>query len=70
MPFGPSRRAGGSRNTPKIRLRSSHTSRVRLGVSHRGAGTAWRAPAKESDVLHERDLLPTGASADTLKLRR
>ncbi|HUS64319.1 MAG TPA: hypothetical protein VMZ28_07235 [Kofleriaceae bacterium] len=43
---------------------------MRLGVSHRGAGTAWRAPAKESDVLHERDLLPTGASADTLKLRR
>ena len=28
------------------------------------------APAKESDVLHERDLLPTGASGDTQRLRR
>jgi hypothetical protein len=70
MPLGQNRRAGGPRNTPKIRLRSSHTSRVRLGVSHRGAGTSWRAPAKEGDVLHERDLLPAGAAADTLRIRR
>jgi len=70
MPFAPSRRAGGSRNAPKIRLRSSHATRVRLGISHRGAERTWRAPAKETDVLHEHDLLPTGAGGDTQRLRK
>ena len=69
MPFAPSRRAAGSRNTPKIRLRSSHAGSVRLRVSHRGSETSWRAPAKETDVLHERDLLPANP-ADTQRLRR
>ena len=69
MPFAP-RRSGGSRNAPKIRLRSSHAGSVRLRVSHRGSETSWRAPAKETDVLHERDLYPTGPEADTARLRK
>ena len=64
MPLAPSRRAGGSRNAPRIRLRSSHASKIRFRVSHRGAETSWKAPAKDGEVLHERDLYPVGPAGD------
>jgi hypothetical protein len=37
-------------------LRSSHSSRIRLRVSHRGS--EWHPPGKDDDALYERDLLP------------
>jgi hypothetical protein len=39
-----------------MRMRSSHSSRIRLRVSHRGG--AWNPPGKDDDALYERDLLP------------
>ena len=68
MPFARSKRPAGRGNL-KIRLRSSHATRVRLPVSHRGAETSWRAPEKEADVLHERDLLPADPG-NTQRLRK
>lgn len=56
MPFTPSRGASGGRVTSKIRLRSSHSSRIRLRVSHRAG--EWRPAGKDDDALYERDLLP------------
>jgi hypothetical protein len=56
MPFTRSRSASGGQASPKLRLRSSHSSRIRLRVSHRG-GT-WQPPGKDDDAVYERDLLP------------
>jgi hypothetical protein len=56
MALTPSRRASGSRGAPRIRLRSSHSSRIRLQVSHRGG--EWQPRRKDDDALYERDLLP------------
>ena len=70
MSFAPSKRSGGPGKGAKISLRSSHTSWVRLGISHRGAERTWRAPAKETDVLHEHDLYPAGPAGDTQRLRK
>jgi len=51
------------RNAPRLRLRSSHSARIRLQVSHRGSGT-WKPPGKEDDAIYERDLEPSGGARD------
>jgi len=59
MAFTPGRGGPGGRSASKLRLRSSHSSRVRLRVSHRSSD--WRPPGKEADAIYERDLQPRGA---------
>jgi len=39
---------------PKLSL-SCSTRRIRLGVGHHGAPSAWTAPVKDRDVAPERD---------------
>jgi hypothetical protein len=46
------------RNAPRLRLRSSHSARIRIQVSHRGSGS-WKPPGKEDDAIYESDLVPT-----------
>jgi hypothetical protein len=41
---------GNSTRTPRFSLRSSHDRRLKLGVSHREAPSAWSAPSKDRDA--------------------